>query len=302
MSVTILKHECSWWDISILHMPLTPFHPKALRRRKAAHTHWCMLETCSSPCTSMKVHKQLISVLSWAMKLFPISPSHLLPSSHLRGEQGTHLLLELSKRLPNPIPAEDQGLAVRKALHCLLQALAHGFVKKGNVCASLDVAAGHLGGHEGHPCVQGTGKEKRLFNMTWIEPVTTALPMWGDYQPAHDTGNIWCTFLNHGNHRQLLQWVKIRKISKRTWKVMQWFGAHGQPWNPQGRHMCVCTRAGRVSIPPWEPGEGACTSPGTAWSCIIHLHWKLHRHDSLSRIRALQFTERWQLGLVILQH
>lgn len=32
--------------------------------------------------------------------------------------------------------------------------------------------------------------------MTWILPVTTALPIWGDFQPAHDTGNIWCTFLH----------------------------------------------------------------------------------------------------------
>lgn len=95
-------------------------------------------------------------------------PQLLLSSTHLRGERGTHLLFELSKRLPNPIPAEDQGLAVGKALYRLLQALAHGFVKKRNVCGSLDVAVGHLGGRREHPCVQGTGKEKkRLFNITY---------------------------------------------------------------------------------------------------------------------------------------
>lgn len=63
ISGTILKHECSLWAISILH--LLPFIPRLWGGRRQ-HTP---TGACWKPSTSMKVHKQLISVLSWAMKL-----------------------------------------------------------------------------------------------------------------------------------------------------------------------------------------------------------------------------------------
>lgn len=192
------------------------------------------------------------------MKLFPISPSQLLLSpTHLRGEQGTHLLFELSKRLPNPIAAEDQGLAVGKAPHGLLQALPHGLVKKRSVCGSLDVAVGHLGGQREQPRMQGTGKEKkRLFNIT----CQCSFPHLEETLGIPDAHS--CT---SGNHRQLPQWVKIGRTSKRAWKA---YAVAWDTWTasvPLGHSQVCLYQWAKQAEPPslhGKPGgEGSCTSP-----------------------------------------
>lgn len=140
--VILFKDESSFWDIqqAFYIRYLLPLVSRLQRGQRQHVPTGCLLGGRSHPLlrARMKTHIQQTSLLSSAMKPVSISPSRLLlplpthPGSP-RGEPGTHLLFELSKRLPNPISAEDQGVAVGKPLDGLIQALAHGFGEKGNV-------------------------------------------------------------------------------------------------------------------------------------------------------------------------
>lgn len=92
-----------------------------------------------------------------------------------------------------------------------------------------------------------------------------------------------------GNHRQMLQWVEIRKTSKRTWKA---YAVAWGTWTtlvpPGHTHVCLYQQAEQAEPPSLQgtPGEeGASTSPvelAHPGPTIIHLHWKLHRYISMS--------------------
>lgn len=140
--VIIFQDEISFWDIQqTFYIRYLLLLVSRLQRGQRQHVPTgCLPGSCSHPLlrARMEIHVQQTSLLSSAMKPVSISPSRrLLPlSTHPgapRGEPGTHLLFELSKRLPNPISAEDQGVTVGKLLDGLIQALAHGFGEKGNV-------------------------------------------------------------------------------------------------------------------------------------------------------------------------
>lgn len=267
----------------------SPLSSQGWRRMKAAHAHRCMLEMCCSLCTSMKGHTQLISVLSWAMKLSNVSHSSITPAAAIQSPEGwtrhsPPLWTEQMSSEPHPgrrprprgqesAPRSPPGTGPRfcQEGECLWVPGCSCWSPWETQRASL--CAGHW-----------EKKKKRLFNISCqyssphLEGLSACQCHW----------NTWCTFLHQWEAQAAASVGQDQEdFQKDLGSLCSGLGHMDNRGTPRHTHVYLCQQAEQAEPPSLHGrpgGEGACTSPAELAQpgpIIIHLHWKLHRHTNM---------------------